>query len=290
MAHERGACQTLGHEAMAAHFSVQVVHDQPQYARQAVAAAFELLDMLEAQLSRFVEGSDVWRINRLRPGETAVVALDTFRCLAQARELQQRTGGAFDVTYRSQPTSLATERLELELGRGAVRMLASGVEVDLGGIGKGYALDQMATLLAEWEVTTARLAASRSTTLALEPPPGEPGWLLTYGDADGLRRRHLSRSAFSGSGLRVKGLHIWDPHTGRVARRRERAWARARSAAQADALSTAFMVMSAEAVACYCRNACPAEHVQAFLLEEPGGELQALPLSALGKEGPKEVL
>ncbi len=290
MADERAAGQTLVHEAMAAHFSVQVSHDQPRYARQAVAAAFDLLDMLESQLSRFVEGSDVWRINRLRPGETAVVALDTFHCLALAMELQQRTGGAFDVTYRSQSTSLPAERLGLRSGRSAVQMLARGVEIDLGGIGKGYALDRMATVLAEWEVTTARLAASSSTILALEPPPDEPGWLLTYGNASGLRRRHLSRAAFSGSGVRVKGHHIRDPHTGQAARRRVRAWARARSAAQADALSTAFMVMTAEAVARYCRDACPAEQVQAFLLEEPDGELRALPDSAFWEDSPKEVL
>ena len=110
MGDERAAGQTLVHEAMAARFSVQVAHDPPRYARQAVCAAFAQLDMLERQLSRFVEGSDVWRINRLRPGETAVVALDTFHCLALAMELQQRTGGAFDVTYRSQSTSLPAER------------------------------------------------------------------------------------------------------------------------------------------------------------------------------------
>lgn len=73
--------QTLLHEAIATTFSVEMMHPEPRYAHQAVAATFAELDALEDQLSRFIERSDVWRINRLRHGETAVIILDTFRCL-----------------------------------------------------------------------------------------------------------------------------------------------------------------------------------------------------------------
>lgn len=123
---------------MATTFSVEVAHAEPRYAREAVGAAFVELDLLERHLSRFVEGSDAWRINRLRRGETAVVSLDTFRCLATALEVQRRTAGAFDVTYASAPGSHSAERLRLTPVGCRVGVTDDGVRVDLGGIGKGY--------------------------------------------------------------------------------------------------------------------------------------------------------
>lgn len=232
---------TLLHEAMATTFSVEVVHADARYARQAVGAAFAELDMLESQLSRFVEGSDVWRINRLRRGEAAVVALDTFCCLDAAVEVQRRTGGAFDVTYASARGSNPNERLRLAAAGCRVGVLAEGVRIDLGGIGKGFALDRMAAVLTEWDVTAARLMASTSTILALDAPPGEPGWAVVFGPAGQRRRVTLRSEALSTSGTGVKGLHVTDPRTGRPAAG-TRAWARAATAAEADALSTALMV------------------------------------------------
>ena len=250
--------QTLFHEAMATTFSVEVVHPEPRYARQAVAAVFAELDMLESQLSRFVEGSDLWRINRLRRGETAVVSLDAFRCLAAALEMHEQTGGAFDVTYSSAPTARPAQRLHLAPAGCRVRVLADGVQVDLGGIGKGYSLDRMAALLAEWDIAAARLAASTSTILALDPPPDEPGWIVAFGPEG--RRVPLRRAAVSASGIAVKGYHVVDPRTRQPARQHVRAWARAAAATEADALSTAVLVMTPEQIAQYCRD-WPAEGV-----------------------------
>ncbi len=257
--------QTLFHEAMATTFSVEVVHADARYARQAVGAAFAELDLLETQLSRFVEGSDVWRINRLRQGETAIVALETFLCLATALEIQRRTGGAFDATYASARGSSPSERLRLTPAGCRVQVTAGGVQVDLGGIGKGYALDCMAALLQEWDVTAARLAASTSTILALDPPPGEPGWTVAFGPAAERRHVTLCRGALSASGVGVKGYHVVDPRTRRPARRRVRTWARAATAAEADALSTALMIMTPEQVARYCRDWPGEGMVQAYL-------------------------
>lgn len=257
--------QTLFHEAMATTFSVEAVHREPLYARQAIAAAFAELDVLETQLSRFVEGSDVWRINRMRRGEATVVALDTFRCLSAALQIQQRTGGAFDVTYASAPGSKPMERLRLISPGCTVGVLADGVQADLGGIGKGYALDMMAAVLQEWEVTTVRLAASTSTILALDRPPNEPGWAVAFGPEHEQHRLMLSHAALSGSGIGVKGHHVADPHMQQPARQRERAWARAATATEADALSTAFLVMTAERVAQYCRDWSDEGMVQGYM-------------------------
>ena len=73
-----GSEQTFVHSAMSTTFTVRLIEADPVYARQAAAAAFEELDLLDGTLSRYVEESDVSRINGLAPGQSTVVALETF--------------------------------------------------------------------------------------------------------------------------------------------------------------------------------------------------------------------
>jgi len=245
---------TLTCEAMATTFKVTVVHADPRYARQAGAAAVAELARIEGLLSRFVETSDISRINRLNRGQETVVQLDTFECLKAALGVQRETGGAFDVAYSSAGPGSAGPRFELNAQRHSVRALADGVRLDLGGIGKGFALDRMAAVLADWDVAAACLAASTSTILGIGAPPGEGGWAITFGPEHDLRRARLRGRAFSGSGTSAKGSHIIDPRTKRPVQGRFRAWAAAPTGATADALSTAFMVMTAAEIRDYCRR------------------------------------
>ncbi|MBM4030534.1 MAG: FAD:protein FMN transferase [Planctomycetes bacterium] len=284
---------TLTHEAMATTFRLVIAHGDAAYARQAAAEAFAELDRLEARLSRFAEGSDIWRINRLRAGEAAFVHHDTLECLRLAEEVRRETAGAFDVAHATrapmppasdagggtgfQPVSPPTidgALFELEESSHTVRVLTDGLRLDLGGIGKGFALDRMAALLREWEIASALLCASTSTLLALDPPPGEEGWPAELCPDDAPRRLTLANQALSASGTGVKGDHIIDPRTGRPAEGRLRAWAIAPTAALADALSTAFMVMTRQKVRAYCRHRpC----VSAWVLGSPTGASTAFP-------------
>jgi len=252
---ERGLDRhTLACEAMATTFKVTVVHADPLYARQAAAAALADLDRIEGRLSRFVETSDISRINRLERGQETVVQLDTFECLAIALEVGRETGGAFDVAYGSVAPWSAGPRFELNAQTHSVRLLADGARLDLGGIGKGFALDRMAAILADWDLPAARLAASTSTILGIGSPLGEEGWPITFGPECDLRRARLRNRALSGSGTAVKGSHIIDPRTKRPVQGRFRAWAAAPAGALADALSTAFMVMTAAEIRGYSRR------------------------------------
>jgi len=249
---------TLTHEAMATTFQIVVAGEEPRYARQVAAEAFAELDRIEARLSRFAEGSDIFRINRLRPGEATFVHHDTLECLRIAEEVRRDTAGAFDVAYGGKRYQ---EPFFLDEASHTVRVLAEGVRLDLGGIGKGFALDRMAALLHEWETPSALLCASTSTLLALDPPPGEEGWAVQLGVDEAPKRLALANQALSASGTAVKGSHIIDPRTGRPAEDRLRAWAVAPAAAIADALSTAFMVMSSEEIRAYCRRFSASAHL-----------------------------
>jgi thiamine biosynthesis lipoprotein len=258
------------HEAMATSFRILIHHPDRTYARQASTEAFSELDRIERTLSRFIDGSDVWRINRLSAGGSVVVDRATFDCLRIARDVHRITRGAFDVAYVPGEPSPREAAFELDDWRGAVRILRPDVHIDLGGIGKGLALDRMAALLAEWDVRSALLCAGDSTVLAPGPPAGAAGWPVSFGPDSRSARRLLAHSAFSASGRAVRGDHIIDARTGRAAVGWHRCWSAAPTAAVADALSTAFMAMSEWEI-----RACCAEspEVSAYALRSEGGEL-----------------
>ena len=119
------------------------------------------------------------------------------------------------------------------------------MKVDLGGIGKGYALDRAARMLREdWNIEHALLNAGSSTLLAMGDNGRDKGWVVNAG-GDDEPPVLLENSALSATGFEVRGAHVIDPRTFRpVARKRKRTWACATSAALSDALSTAFMVMT----------------------------------------------
>lgn len=246
----------LRHEAMATTFEVAVEGPDPAYLRQAAAAAFRELERLETELSRFVESGDIGRVNRLRRGESAAISDDALRCLMSAAELAEATRGAFDPAYLSErdggePADQPAFTLDPDAHVLTSRVAA--LRIDLGAIGKGYALDRMAEVLEEWGVVQACLSSGGSTVLALDGPGGKPGWPVTLGGDGAPLEIHLRRRALSGSGTAVKGRHLVDPRTRAPAARTTRTWALAPSAAVSDALSTAFFVMTDAEVGAFCR-------------------------------------
>ena len=88
----------FSHEAMATTFEIFIQHNDARYAGQAARAAFDEVDRLEGLLSRYIENSDICRINNLAAGESTPVNLDTFKCLEIAAKMHEQTEGVFDVT------------------------------------------------------------------------------------------------------------------------------------------------------------------------------------------------
>lgn len=244
------------HPAMATEFAVELCHDDPLYARQAAGALFDYVDSLDEQLSDFEEGSDIWRFNHSRAGQWLTVAPETCDCLALARQVQRITHNAFDVAYRSPRHASCGEliRFELDIRRCRVRRKDEHVVLDLGGIGKGFALDCCARLLEDWQINDALLWASTSTVLAKGRPPGERTWNVTIGPQGHVRTVELNSEALSASGARIQGPHIWDPRRSRPVDEPRRCWVRAPGAALADALSTAAVVMSERELKQLCRG------------------------------------
>ncbi|MEN6424756.1 MAG: FAD:protein FMN transferase [Phycisphaerales bacterium] len=269
----------FSHQAMATTFEVMVQYEDRTYAQQAAEAAFSEVDRIEGALSRYLETSDVTQINHLPAGTPAHVTLDTLECLRISAEVHSQTGGAFDITVgflvdcwrdeEKKPRTPSAEEMQFALDHTgtdlilldeptcAVALLASPMRIDLGGVGKGYAVDRMAEMLREWSVDRALIHGGFSSVLALDAPRGMEGWPVTLSHPKDrsrtLVRLQVARVSVSGSGVE-KGPHIIDPRTGQPAESKLATWSIASDAARADAISTAFMVMTAEEVTDFCRG------------------------------------
>jgi thiamine biosynthesis lipoprotein len=276
----------FAHAAMATMFEIYCDHPDAKYAEQAAQAAFDLVDRLEVELSRFIENSDISRINSLEPGQCTTVSPWTLECLQMARRMYLETGKAFDISLGS-----GFDALVLAPDDMTVRVSATAVRLDLGGIGKGYAVDRMAEVLEEWGIPRTLLHGGFSSVQALESPADRDGWPLTLslpgpGNNEILARVSARHRALSASGLQ-KGNHIVDPRIGQPVRGRSAAWVSLprsaeqpldgamiadcrqtghSSAAVADALSTAFMVLTTEEIAACCKRW---EGLEAWLVQEP---------------------
>jgi len=291
-----GTLRRFSHEAMNTVFEVHVANADPKYGAEAAQAAFALVDRLEGELSRFRPNSDITRINHLEPGASARVGEAALECLVVARHMYQLTGGAFDVSVG---TGLPT--LEIDADAFEIRATTGGVRIDLGGIGKGYAVDLVAELLEDWGLERAFVHGGYSSAIALEPPEGSDGWALTLSDprepSRVFRRLSMRQAALSASGVK-KGDHIRDPRTGEPVRGRLAAWAalprptrgdgasdpgdarpapRLAPGAVADALTTAFMLLDTGDIAALCDRS---PGLEAWILPEdaaPGGGLLQFP-------------
>jgi thiamine biosynthesis lipoprotein len=292
----------LAYRAMATTFEVVVPFGAPG-AQESAAAAFELLDELEAQLTVYRDDSEVSRLNRLAASHAVEVEGRLFGLLQRAERLTAATAGAFDVTagalikawgfFRGprrvpppEERAAALARVgmpwvRLDPARRAVRYLRPGLEVNLGAIGKGYALDRLAELLrTEGKMTAALLHGGHSSVYAIGCPPGCRGWPidLRHPWEPGrrlarvwLRDRALGTSAATFQHLEYNGQklgHVLDPRTGWPAAGVASASVAAAEAAEADALSTAFFVGGLDLARQYCQ-AHP--DVGAVLLPEQAG-------------------
>jgi FAD:protein FMN transferase len=286
----------FSHHAMATVFEVFIQAEDSVYAQQAAHEAFQEVDRLEQELSRYIPNSDISCLNALAPSGEMLLGPEAFDCLKQALRYSTETGGAFDVTVGSLVDCLLTRDKQLRMpppervrqaqertgmhhllldeSEQSVKVLNVVPKVDLGAIGKGYAVDRMIALLKEWDIGNVLVHGGTSSVYAYGTIPGHKGWPVTLSNPNSpeveLARLELANFGLGGSGVK-KGRHIIDPRTATPVAGGRAAWVLAEDATRADAISTACMVMTKEEITEFS-----AAHpkVQVLLVESCGEETE----------------
>jgi thiamine biosynthesis lipoprotein len=287
---------------MATRFEVVLYGDNPVRLRAAGEEALDEIERLEAQLSLYRPSSEIAHLNARAAAEPVRVSASLFALLQHARELSEETEGAFDITIAPlvwcwgfmdnrgrlpEPAALVEARANvgMELVRMdaenlTVRFRRDGVMLDLGAIGKGYAIERAAELLVEAGVTSGLIHGGTSTVHAIGHPPGAEAWMIALAappekasergqpcprgsgaqlDADkavrapiatvALRNEALSVSAVWGRCFEAEGKvlgHVLEPRTGQPVDGALMAAVVSPSATETDALSTALLIVGKE--------------------------------------------
>jgi len=274
----------LHRAAMACRFEITLSgEDEAQV--PAARAALDEADRIEAALTVFRETSELVRVNRTAGRVAAAVDEDLFGLLQLCRRLHAETEGAFDITstplsrcwgflkregrlpaaeeIESARARVGMDGVELDPRARTVRFTRAGMELNLGSVGKGYALGKLGQGLRARGVAHALLSAGGSSVLALGGRGA--GWCIDVRprrlQGERLCRLYLRDGAMGTSGageqyVDVEGKrygHVLDPRTGWPAGQTLSVTVVAAEPAVADALSTAFFVGGAELARRYCQ-------------------------------------
>lgn len=246
---------------MATDFSFEVSCDAHERAwvERLLDVSHEEVAHIERELSEFIPESDVARLNAAPVGSRVVTGLHVINLLNRSLKLESVTSGQFDVTAKSKigtprglSSRIAWSRAANSDG-GTAERLHEDVRLGFGAIGKGYALDRVRAMLEASGITNYCLSAGGSSLiLSGYQGPGVPwsfGWSYAKGpegEEMGVPLMHRSGEPFAigVSGLQEQAAHLLDPgHSTPVeSGRLLSALVGARSAADADALSTALYV------------------------------------------------
>jgi thiamine biosynthesis lipoprotein len=282
----------LGRRAMACQFEVFFNAGQYVNASDVALAALGLVDRLEEQMTVYRDTSEISRVNRFAADRAVEVEPRLFQLLSRAAELHRETNGAFDITsgplsktwgfYRRQgavPTQadlaasldrVGGDALQLDEAAGTVRFLKPGMEINLGAIGKGYALDRVAEMLVASGIEHFLWHGGQSSVLARGAcgPAGSDrnGWIVDLRHPlrpersiveIRLRDRALGTSGAGTQFFRHAGRrygHILDPRSGWPAEGVYSTTVIASTAADADALATALYVLGPDRADEWCER------------------------------------
>ncbi len=211
-------------------------------AMTAVEAAFAEVDRIESLLSRWREESDIRRIERAPVGEAVKVSEETVECVIAALEAARHSGGAFDPTL----VSGGYRCIEVDSVGNTITLLRDDLIIDLGGIGKGYALDRAGSLLRRLGNRSALLDFG-GQILALDPPPGESAWQVALVDPRDDRKMltsiALADASLATSATYERGDHLIDPRGNGKATVALSTTVLCADATRADAYSTALAIL-----------------------------------------------
>lgn len=236
-------------DAMGATYSVILYAADREKTLGVINLAFDEVKRLDELLSNYRPASEWSQVNRFAAERPVKVSKELFDLLAACADYSRESEGAFDITvgplmkvwgfYKGsghlpqRPEIQGAEQkvgyrnLILDPKEQTVRFRRPGVEIDPGGIGKGYAVDRMVAVLKQYGITSGLVNGGGSSIYAIGAPPNEPrGWSISIrhprDENETVEQVFLKDESMSTSGsyekfFRAEGRiwsHIMDPRTG----------------------------------------------------------------------------
>jgi FAD:protein FMN transferase len=267
------------HYQMGTYLEVTLWHHEPETAKRLIRDAVREVHRLDEILSNYDPDSALSRLNQHAGAGAMRVPAELFALLSTAREFSEKTGGIFDVTVGPlmELWRKAEEENRLPTGKHLAQALAAvsyrnlvlyrpdeaeltrgGMSVDLGGIGKGYAVDRVTDIMRAAGVATALINFGGSSMSAIGAPPGKRGWEITVQDTDDrlrgmihLRDTALSTSGSMGRWWTIEGKkygHLIHPISGTPITEARTAVVITRSATRAEALTKPLVLLGKNAL------------------------------------------
>ena len=234
--------------SMACAYSIVVYGEDESKLAAAVTAAFDEVDRIDRLMSHYKPESPLSQLNRKAAKEAVKVEPELFDFITECLRYSRESDGAFDITvgplmkawgfFRGEGRMPKAEQIAEVRGKigwrhvildekeKTIRFDRAGVELDLGGIAKGYAVDKAVEVLKQHGIQRALVSACGSTIYGLGSPPGEDGWEVKLRDPVSSQKTamtvRLKDRALSVSGSYEKFFdlggkrysHIFDPRTG----------------------------------------------------------------------------
>lgn len=235
-------------DAMGSTYTIVAYHNSRPVLEAAVDEAFEEVRRLDDQLSNYKSRSGWSQMNREAASQPVRVTPELFDLLAACLDYSRKSEGAFDISVgplvkvwgfykgsgrlphraeiRGALTKVGYKNVILNREEMTVRFAKPGVELDPGGIGKGYALDRVVAILSKNGIRSALISAGGSSIYGLGAPPGEPGWKVKIRHPK-QPGRHVSELILNNRSMSTSGTsekffisggkvysHIFDPRTG----------------------------------------------------------------------------
>jgi thiamine biosynthesis lipoprotein len=258
-------------------YTIHAYAADPFAARRAVEAALDEVDRIDRLMSHYKPESELSRLNREAAKSPVRVDRELFGFLVECLRYSRASGGAFDISvgplmkawgfFRGEGRMPSESELAAARSRVGYRHIVvnrqdqtiffdvDGVELDLGGIAKGYAVDRAVDVLKAHGIGSALVSAGGSTIYALGAPPGREDWEVDIQDPFHSQRVatsvRLKDQVLSVSGSHEKFFelngtrysHIMDPRTGRPAPGVVSVAVVANSGTTGDALDNVFYVL-----------------------------------------------
>lgn len=270
----------VARNAMATRFEIVLHGTNAPMLRAAGEQALDEIARLENQLSLYRPTSEIARVNARAAHEPVRVTPPVFKLLEHARDVSNACEGAFDITIAplvrcwgfmggtgepADSKQLAEARecigmshVHFDDARQTIQFDRQGVMLDLGAIGKGYAIDRAVDVLREADVESALVHGGTSTVYAIGKPMENDAWKVAIANGAPnnfsarslptvtLQDEALSVSAVWGRSFEKEGKtlgHVIDPRTGEPCQSAQLAAVITKSATDSDALSTALLVL-----------------------------------------------